>query len=81
MALMTDSLSMRSIVLCLAAVLVSASALAQKSPAISSPPTTLLPGDYIAAVVNQDIVAASEVPRSTRPSWTGWLATWQPKTS
>jgi peptidyl-prolyl cis-trans isomerase SurA len=45
--------------------LVSASALAQKSPAISSPPTTLQPGDYIAAVVNQDIVAASEVIQRT----------------
>ena len=65
MAFMTDSLSMRSIALCLAAILVSASALAQKSPAISSPPTTLQPGDYIAAVVNQDIVAASEVIQRT----------------
>ena len=45
--------------------LVSASALAQKSPAISSPPTSLQPGDYIAAVVNQDIVAASEVTQRT----------------
>ena len=65
MAFMTDSLSMRSIALCLAAVLVSAPALAQKSPAISSPPTTLKPGDYIAAVVNQDVVAASEVVQRT----------------
>ena len=65
MAFMTDSLSMRSIALCLAAVLVSAPVLAQKSPAISSPPTTLQPGDYIAAVVNQDVVAASEVVQRT----------------
>ncbi|CAN5153605.1 peptidylprolyl isomerase SurA [soil metagenome] len=63
MAFMTDSLSMRSFVLLLA--LGATSALAQKSPAISSPPSTLQPGDYIAAVVNQDVVAASEVVQRT----------------
>ena len=64
MAFMTDSLPMRcSLVLLIA--LGATSALAQKSPAISSPPTTLQPGDYIAAVVNQDVVAASEVVQRT----------------
>lgn len=61
---MTDLLSIRTLSLA-AIVLMSGSVWAQKSPVISSPPTQLLPGDYIAAVVNQDMVAASEVVQRT----------------
>ncbi len=61
---MTD-LSIRSLILA-GAVLAATSmpALAQQqhaAPIVATTPSQLQPGDYIAAVVNQDIVAASEV--------------------
>jgi peptidyl-prolyl cis-trans isomerase SurA len=58
---MTDS-SLRSLALACAVLLAAPAAFAQHpEPIVSSSKSRLLPGDYIAAVVNQDIVAASEV--------------------
>src|SRR5260370_837411 len=66
---MTD-LSIRSLILAGAVVVFTASlpALAQQqhaAPVVTNAPSQLQPGDYIAAVVNQDIVAASEVIQHT----------------
>ncbi|MDY0744561.1 peptidylprolyl isomerase [Paucibacter sp. R3-3] len=64
---MTDS-SIRSLILAGAVLVMSSSAvMAQQhaEPVVTTPHGQLKPGDYIAAVVNQDIVAASEVIQRT----------------
>ncbi|WP_077036301.1 peptidylprolyl isomerase [Pelomonas sp. KK5] len=64
---MTDN-KIRSLILAAAVIATAMPALAQQqhaAPVVTNSRGTLQPGDYIAAVVNQDIVAASEVVQRT----------------